>query len=245
MNENNTSLINKFFDNELAEEDIALFKSKYSQEPEFKREVNILSKIRISLETASKVSFDTMIKKPDLRHFLAENRKSKSNIKKKNYFIVYKVAAIFLLLISIGIGVQLMRPDLSPDSLYTRYFQVPETSDNQRFISEGASPDFHQVEMMINKAILLPINTLTDINDIYLFGVYCMENKRFNEARLTFERIVDNSDNPNREDCEWYLGLCYLKTGKIDQSRAIFATISKNKEHKHNKEARMIIKKLD
>jgi TolA-binding protein len=70
-----------------------------------------------------------------------------------------------------------------------------------------------------------------------------MEINEYAKANENFKRIIDHKANAFIESAEWYLGLCYLKTGDINKATEIFQTIAVSEGY-YKKEARKVLKRI-
>ncbi len=90
------------------------------------------------------------------------------------------------------------------------------------------------------------IDSLRSISDqdCFAFGIYCMEGHRFNEAILAFYRLLDSKVKDVRTASKWYLGLCLLRTGEIDEATRIFNEIRSEDGHPFQKQSVELLKKI-
>jgi len=243
MVENDFELINKFLENELSEEEARVFKIKYDREPDFAREVNIRSGIYISLDTASRVSKKVISEKPFLMRFMQTGGVSEK--KHSNFRSFYSYAAVVLLIIALGIILMLvLKPKHNPAYLYAAYFHPPE-SEISKGISNEEIPDFSGLLEKIDRTVAAGIDTLQTAEECFFFGIYCMENQRFIEAAYAFTRLINSRTNKYREESEWYLGLCYLKTGKKEEAIKAFSEIAAAESHVYQRESARLLRRLN
>lgn len=74
-------------------------------------------------------------------------------------------------------------------------------------------------------------------------GISYFEIKEFNNAEASFKKVIDHNDNLYIEQAEWYIGFCYLMTGKKDKALDQFAKIASGNGY-FNEKAKRILKKL-
>ncbi len=74
-------------------------------------------------------------------------------------------------------------------------------------------------------------------------GISQMELEKYNEARKSFNQIIDNNYILYLEQAEWYLAFCYLMTDETDKAREQFAMIENRKGYYH-KQARKILRRI-
>ena len=74
-------------------------------------------------------------------------------------------------------------------------------------------------------------------------GISYLETEQYSKAENRFGSIIDHNDNLFIEQAEWYLGFCYLHTGKNLEARSHFKEISKS-ESSFNKKAKKIMRSI-
>lgn len=238
MEENDYILISKFLENELTEDEVAIFKEKYAHDPDFKKEVNIMSKLYISLDAASRIGKKGVSGKLMEEHGIKEVKGEAQ----KNLHQLYRYAAVIIPLIAFGlVWVLTTKSKPEPEELYAQYFK-PESEG----LSKGGDEkqDFAAVIRTIDRFTETQIDSL-GMQKLFIFGIYCMEHQRYNEAIFAFHHLIEsNIKGETREDCDWFLGLCYLQTGNKKKAEEYFSTISSIDGHIHQQDAKEILSKL-
>jgi tetratricopeptide (TPR) repeat protein len=244
MNINDITLINKFLDNELSEEELQQFKEKYGIDKQFKREVNILSLIHSSLLTMPEIRKETLTTEAFLNHLNNKKKRKEESIKNRS-LTLYRIAAIVIPLIGLG---GLIFPFIytkpSDENLFAKYYAKPESQGSAKGISNEKPFDFQELQNKVDKTVNDQINVLNTNEELFSYAIYSMDNKHYNEAIIAFNQVLNSSNNILRPDSEWYLALCYLKTGNKDKSISILREIIKNKDHLHFRNAEKLLKKL-
>ncbi len=62
-------------------------------------------------------------------------------------------------------------------------------------------------------------------------GISKFEEENYPEAKVSFTKVIDNKDNLFFEDAQWYLALCYLKTGEKDKAVNSLSVIKTIRKH--------------
>ena len=128
MKEQDVGLIYRFLNNELSGAEVELFKEKYRNDPEFKKEANLMSKISISLDAADRVSKKVVTERPFLWRFLKlRSAEAEESPEAHNRQILFRYAAIIIPLLALGtVLVLTLRPGKGYEDLYAAYFRIPE-----------------------------------------------------------------------------------------------------------------------
>ena len=79
----------------------------------------------------------------------------------------------------------------------------------------------------------------------FYYGIANIEIGNFENARKSFNTIIDQNDNLYIEHAELYLALCDLKAGQKDKAIKGFRKIASDFENYHQKEAQTIIGKME
>ncbi len=74
-------------------------------------------------------------------------------------------------------------------------------------------------------------------------GISQMELEKYNDARKSFNQIINNNYILYLEQAEWYLAFCYLMTNETDKAREQFAMIE-NRRGFYHKQARKILRHI-
>ena len=245
MTDKDIELITGFLENELTDPEIEEFKARYGYDEEFTREVNARSEIYISLEAASKVSLKNMVEKPVLRRIIDNRKPSGRATLHLNIKWVYRIAAVVIPLIALGIGIKLwVKPGLSADELYLTYWQKTQPKEEFRSFTGEQKGNFGLLQKEINNGILEALDKLSAPRDIHDFGLFCMEEGRFTEAIFAFKRAIGMNEKDYQESSEWNLGLCYLKSGDQKKARQVLGAIAGKPGHKFYQQSKEILRKI-
>jgi len=244
MKENDPELIQKFLDNELNEDEAALFRSKYGADPEFKREVNLRSGIYISLDAASRASLKALSENPEKRRYLSRpDSRRRSPVRRIRTYLQFAAAAAAVLAIGIVLFFSLNSKP-SYDELFTAYYQPPDKTSIPRPRGGIDLNDFSFLIKEIDQGNLSARDTLQTTDEFFYFGIYCMNHQRFDEAIYAFSELIKANDRYYQDGSEWYLGLCYLHTGRIEDAIRAFSEIASTRGHEYQEESRELLSKL-
>jgi hypothetical protein len=116
---------------------------------------------------------------------------------------------------------------------YPGTFFLDTDSDSRLFLREIIIPD--------SAALIERRSEAVKIHD---FGLFCMKGQRFLEAIFAFRQIIGMNEKSYLESSEWYLGLCYLKSGDLENAKQVFSSIAGNPGHKFYSESKKILRKI-
>ena len=109
-----------------------------------------------------------------------------------------------------------------------------------RALVEYGNQDYKKALQLFEK-VLIEDETRMDVT--LLSGISYLEIENFNGANNSFIKVIDHNDNLFIEQAEWYLALCYLKTGEQEKAHFKFGKmITDNSLYKE--EAEDILNKL-
>jgi tetratricopeptide (TPR) repeat protein len=176
-----------------------------------------------------------------------EQNQQQSRIRK---VLSYGAIASLAILISFGILLKVQHKKLTNEQIYQRHYEPYEVTmiyrsgETQSLINLAQTKydaqDYYGAikiyEQILNKE---PGNMESNLYS----GISYMETEQYSKAESRFGTIIDHKDNLYIEQAEWYLGFCYLQTGRNDLARAHFKEIS-NGDGSYNKKARKIMRSI-
>jgi len=188
------------------------------------------------------------VKKSD--PFNESDEKKPSIIQMINRKIVYQVAAAVLVLSLLLF--KSLTPSYSGDNVYKHYYEPLEANSftirsnsqnvNAKF-REGVdfylSKNYEKAEVAFN-SLRKPNETMPEVS-LYA-GLNQMGKGNFPEAITLFSDLLSAEDQFVPE-AQWYLGLCYIKTGENLKACSLMETLAEN-EGMYRKKAQLILKNL-
>ena len=177
---------------------------------------------------------------------------SKEPDKQTRYRKVLSYAAIASLavLISFGILLKVQHKKLTNDQIYQRHYEPYEVtmiyrSGETQSLIDLAKVKYEDKDFFGAIEIYEQILGIEpgDMESNLYSGISYLETEQYSKADNKFQTILDHNDNLYIEQAEWYLGFCYLQTGKNLEARAHFKEISKG-EGSFNKKARKIMRSI-
>lgn len=189
-----------------------------------------------------------------LRSKLMEIEKSRAEKQKvvKPWGNSLKYAAVLTAFILVGSLFLLNNRKLSSDELLEKYYEPYEapaplrskkTFVNQDYITAVEYfnvHDYRKAALYFSKVVE---NDPRYMESTLLYGVSNFEEKNYPEAEHSFAKVIDDDNNLFIEDAQWYLALCYLKTGEQEKASRQFTSI-KNSESIYSKKAKKILRNI-
>jgi tetratricopeptide (TPR) repeat protein len=203
---------------------------------EFRQDVKLYKEIDDVLSDHETQLFKKQLEKIHNESF-APRRKVKKFFLSAKTFKVAAVISFFLILSAVVFNFFLKPTHVSPDKLFTIYYQPDESimvvrSGNSNMddkmvqaCKKMESRDYEGALMIFNEILS---KDQTNIPVHYYTGISYMETVRFKDAIKPFQFVIDNRKNLYFERAQWYLGLCYLKINDKDSAINKFREISKS-----------------
>ena len=91
-------------------------------------------------------------------------------------------------------------------------------------------------------SITLKENTEHPMCNFYT-GLCYLEKNNFDNAIMSFQKVIDEKDNLFTEQAEWYMALCFLKTNETKNAFTILNRIVETKGY-YQKNAKELLKKM-
>lgn len=239
-----SALIEKFLSNEMSETERTIFKA------ELESDKALANEFLFSQSIDSAIAREDVI---DLRKKLlaamGKNQKTKVPVFKLTQQRWWLAAASLLILVAIGATIFLQSPKkLTDEQIFKTYY----SSENVIDITRGdasivdALVKFQQKDFNTSSNLFSQILEKDKSNMAvwFYYGIANIEIGNFENARKSFNTIIDQNDNLYIEHAEWYLALCNLKAGQKAKAIEGFRKIASDFENYHQKEALAIIEKM-
>lgn len=158
-------------------------------------------------------------------------------------------ASILLLLASASSVYFLLNRDTVENRLYAKYYEPYSKTEMHFFNSSILDEAKEQYKNKNYNLALMLLETLPDAmtieNEKILFsGLTFMELERYDKAIEEFKNLQSlNGNETSMIIADWYIGLCYLKTGEKAEAIKYFEKNVTNNGY-NNKQAKKILKKL-
>jgi len=161
-------------------------------------------------------------------------------------------AAVFTGIILFGSLALFNTRNMTPEEVFDRYYKTYDVTTSIRSVKDAVNTDYltaleyFNVRDYRNAAYFFSKILSSDpryMESVMMTGVSRFEEENYPEAKRSFNKVIDHKDNLFLEDAQWYLALCYLKTGEKDKAVNTLAFI-KHSGSIYSDNARKILRKL-
>jgi len=256
----NIDLIERYLDENLSPDELDLFREKLNSDREFNKLFFEMDRLVQGIKlSAGKTSIEEKLanleKALPFQKSIREDAEETPVIILWSYVKQYKVAvaAVFALIFATTFVFTIGDFTTDPGKLYASYF-VP-------FENYGLGPQrsAEKVDLNIEEEALLYYDqgnyekaleifkqldpeTITSGTRLYIGNTYMAVNDIEN-AKVLFNKIIENNTGFTHQT-KWYLALCYLKEGNIDEAVPLLREVEKQGKYK-KEEASKILAKID
>ncbi|MBN2665735.1 MAG: tetratricopeptide repeat protein [Bacteroidales bacterium] len=212
----------------------------------FRKELEGNEKLRREVELRNRT--DMILKDRDIMNLrnklnaIEKQRKKPIPEVKSRKPLNIRYAALIASLIIIGSIALLSRGKPDSDEIISRYYKPYEVATISRSANMAANSDnfrlaveYYNVSDYRNAAIYFSKVLEDNPGDMHtelLNGISNFETQNYPEASGSFSKVIEDNNNFYIDHAQWYLALCYLKTGetvkavnqlaKIEASRTIY-----------------------
>ncbi|VXB34622.1 Tetratricopeptide repeat-containing protein [Flavobacterium sp. 9AF] len=214
------TLLTKYFEGTLTEEESILFHSLLENDTEFKNDFNFQKNVKAAIALEERKEL-----KNKLQHLEATRNKSKNTKLPKMHWV--SIAASFILFAIIGFW--FYNSENQTGKLYKKYYQTfpnVEAPVVRGFdTADIKSNAFYAYDSKNYEKALDLFSKIyeKDKDDYALFykGLSLMELTRFKEAITAFEMYQEKPNSAFNSYIKWYLSLCYLQINEIEKSKVL------------------------
>lgn len=164
-----------------------------------------------------------------------------------------KFAAALATLVLIGSIALLSRGKPDSDEIISRYYKPYEVATISRSANMAVNSDnfrlaveYYNVSDYRNAAIYFSRVLEDNPGDMHtelLNGISNFETQNYPEASGSFSKVIEDNNNFYIDHAQWYLALCYIKTGETVKAVNQLATIEDSRTI-YRKEAKKILRYL-
>jgi TolA-binding protein len=235
--------IERYIAGEMNQNELAWFTKELEGNLSLQKEILLRKKTDLILERQDIVSLRNKLVS------IEKSRKAEKIARDKLGSSRIRYAAIFTGLIFIGSLLFFSFRTENPTRLFVKYYETYENPGVSR--SSGAQLYCEAIEYFNKKEFAragdgfeayLKTNPATP-HIVFLNGISNMEIKRFYDAEVSFDNVLDQKLNPYTVDANWYLAMCYLATSDKLKAKAQLQKIVKSESIYKNK-ARQILRHL-
>jgi len=238
LSENDTNLIERYFEGSFDENELLLFKEKEKQSPDFAQEVDLQRTMIVAIRQEERRTL-----KEELKKEIKNINLTSSNA--RNLKWPYAVAAAVSLFLIIT---YLILP--SSSSLFEAYYSpFPENPITR---SEPGNTSNYGLAMQqysigdYQKALdaFLKMSDSSIQDEIALYKGNCFLNlDEPNEAIVSFQTAIKSDNNQIVVHAQWFLALTFIMNNDKHKARELLLEISRGESHYSDK-ASVLLKKL-
>lgn len=203
----------KYIKGELEEGDLWEFRKSLEEDTIFAKQFELYKAIHQETQTNKKQLFMESL------NSIHEAQNPAKKVRQLPLRRIYAVAASLIILVAAGIGLLTMQTQNSNIKLYDAYFQTESAAFNVRSASHSMEQpvmdgmqlyELHNYDAAIEMFNKAPNNLMGRLYS----GLSLMELGEYDDAIEKFNVIVKHNDNLFIDQAEWYISLCYLRTGE-------------------------------
>lgn len=241
--EKDIDLIESYLRGTLDEQALAAFQKRRQDDSEFDREVIDYSQIINQIRTTREKDFMNKLKRWDGE---IENRQEVKVIALRRIFLV--AASVLLLALA---GVYVFRNNQHDhEQLFQEYFQPYEnviTERSGKNDSQQKGMELYDQKKYDEAIVQLKLAVTEDSDNPSLqcyLGIAYLAAGNAQEAKTTFENIVDDDHSLFKEVAEWNLAMTYLKLDDEGSLRKTLEGIIQQKDHLYRVQATDLLRRL-
>ena len=205
----------------------------------FGKELQKNEKLRKEVELRSRT--DDVLKNHDMMNLrnklnaIEKQRREPVPLKKPGRALNTRYAAAIAGLVIIGSIILLSSRKMSNDEILSKYYKPYELVSTSRSDEAGSAPDYYKLAVEFynihdyrNAARYFSMVLESDPENMQtelLNGISNFENQDYPAAKGSFFRVISDNNNFYIDHAQWYLALCYIKTGQTEKARKQLITI--------------------
>ncbi len=247
---NYSEFIDRYLDNDLSGPELNWFEKELDSNSELQGELYLQKDLN---EALSQDDILDLREKLNVIHEMVDPEPNRKKIKKtvsENWVGIAAASAVIL----VAIGFLLtnsINPVQTSEELFDQHYEPYIVPTNYRSAAE-INNAFHmalveygnqdyQKALLLFEKVLIKDESRMDVT--LLTGISNLEIENYNKANNSFQEVINHNDNLFIEQAEWYLALCYLKTGEQEKANLQFGKIITDNSL-YKEEAEDVLKKL-
>ncbi len=242
----NRHLISKYLSRELDSVQSAGFEEALRTSPALRQEINLYKEVDRALADTEVLDLRSQLNamhEPMLQEILVNTRRSD-----RQYARYVAAAAAIAVIIGIGVLGFLRNQDSIVGRFYHPYAMTMVTRSSNMDIDlilrealiRYDNHKYREAVILFEKVLdsdpeMIPANLYA--------GISYFEIKEYSNAEKSLDRVIKHNDNLYIEQAEWYMGFCYLMTGRKEKAIHQFRKIADGKGY-YNDKAKKILNRL-
>lgn len=251
-----TAKITNYLDGKLSGKELDVFLQEVKNNPELSELLSLHKEVDAAIKDKDAQRMREKLDKAYIDFIASENASHKQKktatgiIRLKKYI---KYAAVIALLFSGTMYLIITRNKLSPNQLYSIYYQPYETDIAIRSTDLEKSKILEGVYLYqqgnyneANKNFSEVVKSNPNCMEAYFYkAMSLMELQKYEEVAHSLHIILENDQSAYTTHADWYLGLCYLKMNKKNKAIRIFSIISDSTAHYYSVKAQELLEKIN
>lgn len=194
---------------------------------------------------------DTMILREKLRTIEHSRKLSKTGAGSRKKVLNYVAIAAGVVIISGSLTLFTNRK-LSNDEIVKRYYipyEPPASSRSAVSVMNknySLAVEYYKIHDYRNAAIYFSKVIQEEPDNMHstlMNGISNFEIRNYPEAKSSFKKVIADNDNLYIDHAQWYLALCYIKTGEQDKAKEQLFEVEKSGSI-YKEDARKILRKI-
>jgi tetratricopeptide (TPR) repeat protein len=238
--------IERYLAGEMNEAEKEWFRNELGRNDKLREEITLRQNINSALRNHEVIQLRSKLSA------IAKKKAEEAAAKKPRKNRAFTRAAIFTGLILCGSLALLNTRNMTTEEVFDRYYKTYDVTTPLRSVKDAGNTDYStaleyfNIRDYRNAAYYFSKVISNDpryMESVMMTGISKFEEENYPDAKVSFTRVIDNKDNLFFEDAQWYLALCYLKTG--DKDKAVNSlTFIKQSESIYSNSARKILRKI-
>lgn len=160
------------------------------------------------------------------------------------------VGALVLSLSSLGYYAAQVSTISTKEEIFHKYYQpysvtITDRSGSDEVNTLLTSAMERYKEREYNQALQLFQKVLTKREDVaasLYSGISFMEVQKYKQANESFEDVVEDKDNLYLDQARWYMSMCHIRLGNIEDARNMLLTLADESEYYRDKARKVELK---
>lgn len=226
---NYSEFIDRYLDKDLSGPELNWFEKELDSNSELQAELKLQKELN---EALGQDDILDLREKLNAIHEMVDHEPTRKRIKRTfsgNWAGI--AAASVVILVAIGFLLSnFMNPKQTAEELFNQHYEPYVVPTNYRSAAdinivfhkaliEYKNHDYQKALQLFEK-VLFEDESRMDVT--LLTGISNLEIENYNGANNSFQKVINHNDNLFIEQAEWYLALCYLKTGEQEKAHLQF-----------------------
>ena len=226
---NYSEFIDRYLDNDLSGPELNWFEKELDSNSELQAELKLQKELN---EALGQEDILDLREKLNAIHEMVDPEPARKRIKRTlsgNWAGIAAASAVILVAIGFLLS-NFMNPKQTAEELFNQHYEPYVVPTNYRSAAdinivfhkaliEYKNQDYQKALQLFEK-VLFEDESRMDVT--LLTGISNLEIENYNKANNSFQKVINHNDNLFIEQAEWYLALCYLKTGKQEKAHLQF-----------------------